>query len=161
MLSAIQNRRAVRKYLPDKVKDKDVQQLIDAFEAAPCGMGKNEVMQGIVVENPQLLDKVEKATNNACYGAPFMFVIATQKGSPFEERNASAAAENIMVQATDLGYGSVYIMGGALTLNKDTDLLKELGVKDGYEVPVIVPVGKAAQAPEQTDRSHRYELTRK
>lgn len=161
MLSAIENRRAVRKYTSDKVKDADVQQLIAAFEAAPCGMGKTEVMHGIVVENPQLIDKVEKATNNACYGAPLLFVIATQKGSPFEERNASAAAENIMLQATDLGYGSVYIMGGALALNKDADLLKELGVKDDYEVPVIVPVGKAAQEPEQADRSHRYELIRK
>lgn len=161
MLSAIENRRAVRKYSSDPVKDSDVQQLIQAFQAAPCGMGQNDVMQGIIVENAQLRQAMEDSSKDACYHAPLLFVIATKKDSPFGARDASVAAENVMLQATDLGYGSVYVMGGALAINKDTDLLKRLGVKDGFEVAVIVPVGKAAQAPAQDDRSHRYELSRK
>lgn len=161
MLSAIKNRQSVRKFLPDKVANEDVQQLINAFQASPCGMGKTAVMQGIVVEDPQLRAQIEDASDNACYSAPLLFVITTQQDSPFSERDASAAAENIMLQATDLGYGSVYIMGGAMALNKHTDLLTQLGVKDGYQVSVIVPVGKAAKTPASVDRSHRYEVTRK
>lgn len=51
MLSAIQNRHAVRKYTDEPVKTNDIDELINAFQAAPCGMHKTDVMQGIVIEN--------------------------------------------------------------------------------------------------------------
>ncbi|CDA27348.1 putative uncharacterized protein [Lactobacillus amylovorus CAG:719] len=77
----------------------------------------------------------------------------------FGERDASVAAENIMLEATDLGLGSVYIMGDAAKLNDHADVLKELGIDSDFEVTVIVPVGKIAEESEKEDRSQHYQVT--
>lgn len=77
----------------------------------------------------------------------------------FGERDASVAAENIMLEAMDLGLGSVYIMGGAAKLNDHADVLKELGIDSDFEVTVIVPVGKIAEESEKEDRSQHYQVT--
>ena len=77
----------------------------------------------------------------------------------FGERDASVAAENIMLEATDLGLGSVYIMGDAAKLNDHADVLKELGIDSDFEVTVIVPVGKMAEESEKEDRSQHYQVT--
>lgn len=161
MEKAIANRYAVRSYSSDKLDNDQVEDLIAAFQASPCGMGQADVMQGIVVEDSGLLQEIESAINGAGYNAPLLFILATQKDSNFGERDASVAAENIMVEAAAHGLGSVYVMGGAVSLNQHPDLLQKLGVKDGYQVTTIVPVGKAASQPTQQDRSHRYELIRK
>lgn len=161
MAKAILERRAVRKFEDTPVNKADVDQLVAAFEAAPCALGQSDDMEGLVVEDPTMVAKVEDATDNACYGAPLLFVIANKSGSRFADRNGSVAAENVMVQAASLGLGSVYVMSGALKLNDHPDVLKDLGIDDGYEATVIVPVGKAAGNVAAPDRSSRYKVIRK
>lgn len=160
MGNPILKRYAVRKYQPTPVAPADIDQLIAAFEAAPCGMHQVEDMEGTVITDPALRQAVETASDNACYGAPLLFAIATKKDSQFGERDASAAAENVMVQATALGLGSVYVMGGALALNNHPDLLQRIGVDDGYQLTVIVAVGRPAEDSTAPDRSSRYKIVR-
>lgn len=66
-----------------------------------------------------------------------------------------------MLQATELGYGSVYIMGGAIELNNHPSLLKKLGISNDFQISVIVPVGKATEQPAHEDRANRYQIIRK
>lgn len=75
-------------------------------------------MELSVITDPELLKKIEDNTNNSCYNAPLVFMINTKKDSQFGERDASVAAENVMVEAVDLGLASVYVMGGVIALNK-------------------------------------------
>ena len=98
-------------------------------------------------------------TVSSCYNAPVLFLINTKKDSEFGERDASVAAENIMLEATDLDLGSVYIMGGAARLNDFNDLQQELGIDPAFKTTVIMAVGKSAVEPEKEDRSKRYQVT--
>ncbi len=158
MTDSILTRQSVRKFAAQSVSKPEITQLVAAFEAAPCGMHQTDVMQAVVVTQKDLLAKVEKASGNACYDAPLLFVISTKKGSAFGERDASAAAENIMVEANSLDLGSVYVMSGALKLNKDAALKKELGIDEGYDSEVIVCLGYPAKATQPVDRSQRYKV---
>ncbi len=88
-------------------------------------------------------------------------MINTKKDSQFGERDASVAAENVMVEAADLGLGSVYVMGGVFGLNKFPELQKELGMDEGYETTVLVPIGYPADKEQVEDRSNRYKVVRK
>ena len=160
-MDAIINRRAVREYSDRQVDENKIQKLIAAFQAAPCGLHQTDVMELCVITDPELLKKVEDNTSNSCYGAPIIFMINTKKGSQFGERDASVAAENIMIEATDLGLASVYIMGGASALNNYPNIQGELGMSDGYETTVLVPVGYAATSIDGEDRSNRYRIVRK
>ena len=160
MTDPILKRVAVRKYTKEQVAKEDVDKLIAAFQAAPRGMHQTDVMQMTAVEDSDLLVKIEKATSNACYGAPLLFVINVKKNNQFGLRDASVAAENLMVEATELNLGSVYLMAAASNLNSAKDLQKELGIDSDYETAVIVAVGHAAETPEE-DRSNRYKVVRK
>ncbi|WEV70245.1 nitroreductase family protein [Lactobacillus sp. ESL0785] len=151
---------AVRKYTTAKVAKNDVYKLIAAFQAAPCGMHETDVMQMTVVEDEQLLTEIEQLTDNACYGAPLLFVINVKQENHFGIRDASVAAENIMVEATSLGLGSVYLMMAAGKLNTAPDLQQRLGIAAGFATSVIVAVGHAAETPIE-DRKQRYLVTRK
>lgn len=157
MENAILQRRAVRKYTADPVSQNQIDQLKAAFEAAPCGMHQMDVMQGVIVVNADLRQQIEAATDNSCYGAPLLFVLLVKKDSQFGDRDASAAAENIMVQASSLGLGSVYVMSGALKLNDHQDILSSLNVPAGFVVSTIVAVGHSAEQPAAEDRSQRYQ----
>lgn len=153
------NRYSVRKFTGEQVGDDDVQKLAAAFQAAPCGMHQMDVLRGVIIKDDQLRQTIANANNNACYNAPLLFVLAAKHDSQFAQRDASVAAENIMIEATSLGLGSVYVMGGAVALNKQPDVLKQLGLPVGFDVEVIVAIGKAAEAPAKEDRTQRYQLT--
>lgn len=161
MSDPILNRYSVRKFTDEPVSEAAIEKLVAAFQAAPCGMHQMDVLRGVVVTDSGLKQTIADANNNACYGAPLLFVLAAKHDSEFAERDASAAAENIMVEATSLGLGSVYVMGGAVKLNQQSAVLQQLDLPTGFDVEVIVAVGKAAVEPEHEDRSHRYQLSRK
>ncbi|WP_072748989.1 nitroreductase family protein [Lactobacillus helveticus] len=154
-----ENRRAVRKYSKEAISDDKIQEMIAAFQTAPCGMHQADVMNLVVVKDKGLRNKIEEVTDNSCYNAPVLFLINTKKDSEFGERDASVAAENIMLEATDLSLGSIYIMGGAARLNDFSDLQQELGIDPEFQTTVIVAVGKSAVEPEKEDRSKRYHVT--
>ena len=155
----IKNKIAVRKFTADSVSDDEIKNLIEAFQNSPCGMHQPDVMNLVVVKDKELRAEIEKVTGNSCYGAPVLFLINTKKDNMFGERDASAAAENIMLEATDMGLGSVYVMGGAVKLNDFVDIQKELGIAPDFETTVIVPVGKIAEEPAKEDRTSRYQVT--
>lgn len=123
-MNAIFERRAVREYTNEKVDEEKIQKLIDAFQAAPCALHQTDVMELSVITDQELLKKIEDNTNNSCYNAPLVFMINTKKDSQFGERDASVAAENVMVEAFELGLASVYVMGGAIALNKFPEIQK-------------------------------------
>ncbi len=150
-MNAIFEREAVRKYTNEEVEEEKIQKLINAFQASPCAMHQTDVMEL----------KIEDSTDNSCYNAPLIFMINTKKDSQFGERDASVAAENVMVEAADLGLGSVYVMGGVFALNKFPELQKELGMDEGYETTVLVPIGYPADKEQVEDRSNRYKVVRK
>ena len=135
------------------------QKLIDTFQASPCAMHQTDVMELSVIAKPELLKKIEDSTDNSCYNAPLIFMINTKKDSQFGERDASVAAENVMVEAADLGLGSVYVMGGVFALNKFPELQKELGMDEGYETTVLVPIGYPADKEQVEDRRNRYKIS--
>lgn len=160
-MNAIFEREAVRKYTNEEVEEEKVQKLIDAFQASPCAMHQTDVMELSVITKPELLKKIEDSTDNSCYNAPLIFMINTKKDSRFGERDASVAAENVMVEAADLGLGSVYVMGGVFALNKFSELQRELGMDEGYETTALLPLGYPADKEQVEDRSNRYKAVRK
>ena len=158
MIDPILKRRAVRSYESEKLSNDEVEKLIAAFQASPAALGKFEVIQAVSVMEDKYLQEVENVTNNAAYNAPFMLIIAGQKDSPFSAYDAAVAAENVMIEAFELGLGSVFVMGGAIELNKHKDVLKNLGIEDGYKVEAIIPVGKIKGKVATPDRTNRYKL---
>ena len=161
MSDPILKRVSVRKFSHEAVSEADVEKLIKAFHASPAAMGKFENMQAVVVQKPKYLDEVENAINGHGYNAPLLFVIATRKDDPMGERNASVAAQNVMIEAASLDLGSVYTVS-SMELNKNPEVMSHIGIDHGFEATVIIAIGHPeAELNDETDRKGRYKVTRK
>lgn len=158
MTDAVLTRTAVRKYQDQSLTDEQLEKLVEAFQATPAGMGQFDVMELKLVTSKALRTELEKLANGAFYGAPALFVVATKTDSSFADRDASCAAENLMIEAKELGLGSVYILGGAMALNKSEKAQELLHLKSGYNVSVVVPVGVSAEESANPDRTNRYQV---
>lgn len=159
MADFILSRRAVRKYSNSPLSEAEIEQLIAAFNAAPCALHHTEDMQATVVVNPELLNAIEDACDHSCYDAPLLFIITSNKDSQFGERNASAAAENIMIEANSLNLGSVYVLGAAMKLNNSPAIREALDLDENQVIQVIVPIGYPAEKSSEENRDDRYQVT--
>lgn len=116
-----------------------------------------------VIENPQLLQEINDITLDIMrhsgneflekraategyqplYGAPSMIVLSAPNGNDsngFNMANVSCAAENMIIEATELGLGSCFVMGPMIAFT-NPELTKKTKVPEGYTPLVGVLVG--------------------
>jgi len=161
---AIAKRKSVRAYLDRPVSTDDLEEIVEAGRWAP-NAGPFHIS---VVRNPGLRQKINDRTHDAMlrspreflrqraalpgyqplYAAPVVILISGPEdaAAPHSARNASLAAENMILQATELGLGTCYLFALTLALNgaENRDLAQEAGVPEGYAVQCAVAVGYAA-----------------
>lgn len=162
---AILDRHACRDFLDEQITDEQRGALIQAANAAPAGMGDYSGIRLTVIQNEALRAEIERETARGMpmmgahptYGAPTLMLISVR----VDERlgmiaycNAACMAENIMVQATALGLGSVLIMAVPAVMQSRPALLERLHIAGGLTPVVMVAVGKArdGEAPERGER---------
>jgi nitroreductase len=114
-LETIFRRRSIRHYTPEPVDEATLTQLLEAAMAAPTACN-SQPWEFVVVTEPQVLDELRGKLLFARYNAPAAIVVC---GNPEIAHNTSAqrywlqdcsaAIENILIAATGLGLGSVWI----------------------------------------------------
>jgi len=151
-LKAIAMRRSTRAFKPDQISDEVLDTILGAGCAAPVGMRDYDSLHLTVLQNKELLDELSKATANffgrpdmdPLYGAPTVVIVSSTKNTKIpgiEYCNAACVIENMLLAATDMGLGSVYLMGCIGALNNSPDLLKKLDLPEGYRPVSAVALG--------------------
>ncbi len=150
-------RRSVRKYL-DKPVDKElINELMHAAMSGPSACNKMP-WDFFVVTNPDKLSALNKATNFTNVPAPLAIVVCgaltralPMQYAPFWIQDCSAATENILLRATDLGLGSVWC--GIHPKERDEAYVREvLGLTES-QIPLnIIYIGYPAENPEPRDQ---------
>ena len=162
---AILKRCACRKFTSQQITSDQLQALMDAANAAPVGMGDYSGFELIAVQDESIRAAIDSGTAHAMpmmgdhptYQAPTLLFICVKPNPQFSMipyAGASCIAENIMIQATDLGLASVYIMAVPSVMQQKKELLDLLQMRDGFIPAVLVSVGYAAQTAEK-DRTGR------
>ncbi|MDE5763367.1 MAG: nitroreductase family protein [Ruminococcus sp.] len=138
----ITRRHSVRKYLFDKVEPEKRNAILEAGRIAPTAANLQPV-KVLVVEEETNLAKLGKSAN--IYGAPLAFIICADHNTawerPFDGKkttdiDASIVTDHMMIQAEELGLGSVWIC------YFKPDILKtEFSIPDNLEVINILAVG--------------------
>ena len=145
-LKAIAMRKSTRAFKAEQITDQKLNTIISAGCAAPVGMGAYETIHLTVLQNQNVMDEINTATAKAfgkpdlkpLYGAPTVVIVSSTKNTQFpkiEYANAACIIENMLLAATDLGLGSVYLMGIIAALNSSPNLLKKLDIPEGF-IPV-------------------------
>ena len=161
-LDLAKKRYSVRAYTEKKVEKEKLEAILEAAHVAPTG-ANNQPQHLIVVESDEGMNKVGKAANT--YGAPLVIIICSDRNvtwtRPFDGKkltdiDASIITDHMMMEATDLGLGSVWIC-----YFKPDVLKEELAIPEGLEPVNILAIGYADTEKEHALSPDRHGRLRK
>ncbi len=150
MLEAIRRRRSIRKYRDEEVPEGDLKEILLAAMCAPSAWG-TKPWHFVVVTEPELREKLSKATPYAAHAAQAPVVIVLVADMSLARRwieDLSIAAAHIMLQAAELGYGTCFIqIRESEYEGRDAEeYVKEvLGIPANCRVECMVTLGKPAE----------------
>lgn len=139
-LKTLLNRRSIRKYKEEQIKDEELKAVLEAGMYAPSG-GNQQSSLFIVVQDKETL-KIIDAMNAAIagkgthpyYGAPTVILVLADKSKTAPVEDASLALGNIFNAADSIGLGSCWIHRVRQMFESEEGkmLLKKWGVKGDY-----------------------------
>lgn len=159
-MSSIFHRVSVRKYQDRNVEQEKIEKMLRAAMAAPSACNQ-QPWEFYVVTNSEIIDKLSKASPYAgcAAGAPLVFVPCIRKkgiAPEYFQIDLSAAVENLLLQADELGLGAVW-----LAIAPEEDRMKAvneiLDLPESVDPFALVPCGYPESERKQQDR---YDETR-
>ena len=163
VMEAIINRHSYRgKYESVPVPREDLVRIMQAGLAAPSGCNK-QTTSLIAVDDPETLKKLRGVINPpVAETAPAIICVLTQRINAYRDRcfavqDYSAAIENMLLAAIELGYQSCWYEGHITDEDRiGYQMAKILNVPDTYELVCFLPVGVAQTKPNEV-RKKRFE----
>lgn len=162
-MKTIAMRQSCREYTGEQLTEAELSTVLEAANASPVGMGKFEDMMLTVVQKKDLLEKLDQAgakfygnpDMHPLYGAPTV-IIASARDTGSDRRmvgfcNAACMVENMALAATDLGLGSVYLLGSIMALGADADLKKDMKIPVDFIPASAIALGATAQPLKERD----------
>lgn len=152
-LEIAKKRYSVRSYLDKKVEQEKLDKILLAAHVAPTAANMQPVKL-IVVQSDEGLNKIGKAAN--IYGAPLAIIVCCEHQKawtrPFDRKqtvdiDASILTDHMMIEATELGLGSVWIC-----YFKPDVIQKEFDLPDTLEPVNILAVGYSDESPADPER---------
>lgn len=140
ILECMYQRRSIRKFKDEKVSNEQIEQMLKAAMAAPTACN-NQPWEFVVVTNDDVLENIRTGIKFAPYKCPLVIAVCGNqklaKGGleRYWVQDCSAAIENILLAATGIGLGGVWIGVHPLP-----SVIKK--VSDILELPdYVVPLG--------------------
>ncbi len=146
-------RYSVRKYQQKEVEREKLDMILEAARVAPTGANA-QPYRLIVVQQEESLNKIKKAANT--FEAPLVIIVCGDHDKawkrPFDGKklvdiDASIVTDHMMLQATELGLGSVWIC-----YFKPDVIKEEFSLPDNLEPVNILAIGYADCVPAPPDR---------
>ena len=137
----LKERRSCRKYLPQQLKEEELNAILEAGTYAPTGMGAQSPVIG-VVQKPELIEKISKMNAKVMgqdidpfYGAPTVLIVLADTQRPTYLYDGALVMGNLMNAAQAVGVDSCYIFRAkeVFASEEGKALLKEWGIPEHYE----------------------------
>ncbi len=158
LFEAIEKRHSYREGFTDApVSRDDLRKIVEAGIRAPSA--KNEqVVSFVIVDDPLLLEQLKQIIDRpVCNTAKAMIVCVVDPRPVLEDisfaaEDCAAAVENMLLAITALGYASVWMDGVLRFENRAQRIAQLLGIPQGKQVRVVLPVGVPAVKVAQKER---------
>ena len=156
VITAITERRSVRKYEAKPIPDKDLRTILEAGRLAPSAANR-QPWHFVVIRDPDQKRGLLEACSGQTWMADAAVIIAGVGKPSVSEKwypvDVAIAMQNMILAATALGYGTCWI--GAF----DEDRVKSvLAIPDDLHVVALTPVGVPADRPEPRPRQDMSEF---
>ena len=153
-LSIAKQRFSVRSYTSQHVEPEKLEKILEAARVAPTAANLQPIRL-IVAQSEQSLAKIGKAAN--IYGAPLAIIVCADHEKawvrPFDKKHASILTDHMMLQATELGLGSVWVC----YFNPDI-LCREFELPEHLEPINILAIGYSNAGTADTSRFDRQRI---
>ena len=140
-LKVLKERRSVRKYKAEQIRDEELNAILEAGTWAPSGMGLQSAVM-VVVQDPATIAKLSKANaeiqgkpgTDPFYGAPTVVVVLGDGEKLNWLQDGSLVMGNLMTAAASLHIGSCWINRAMEYFDtaEGKDLLKQWGLPETY-----------------------------
>ena len=153
LLEIAKKRFSVRNYTDQKVEPEKLNKILEAAHVAPTAANLQPVHL-IVAQSDEALAKVSEAAN--IYGAPLAIIVCADNNKawvrPFDQKqtndiDASILTDHMMLQATELGLGTVWVC-----YFKPDVLREEFNLPANLEPINILVIGYSDEEPADTNR---------
>ena len=141
VLQAIKERRSIRRFKAEQVKDEELNTVLEVGSWAPTGHGSQDPWI-VAVQNPEQRAALSKAnaeimgtTSDPFYGAPALLIVLSDRQYSTYLYDGSLVMGNMMNAAHALGLGSCWIHRAREEFDspEGKELLRTLGIKGDYE----------------------------
>jgi nitroreductase len=163
VLKVLKERRSIRKYKAEQVKDRDLDAVLEAGIWAASGNGKQSAVM-VVLQDVGKISRLEKLNAAVLgnpeakpfYGAPTVITVLADKSVPTWVDDGNMVIANLLNAAHAVGLGSCYIYRAGAIFDGDDGkaLLKEWGLSGSYGGVGHVLLGYAAENPVPAQRKN-------
>ncbi len=156
----LRQRVSTRDFVQKPVPAAAVRAITEAALYAPVGMHCFETLHLSVITNRQLLERIRQCGVKASgdekadplHGAPLLIVVSSSQEGDIAALNVSCLVENMLLAATDLGLGNLYVRGVIADAAKDEQLVRDMKIPAGFIPVASVAVGYAASPAAPRER---------
>lgn len=150
------SRYSCRKYQDKKVEKIKLDKILNAAHVAPTA-ANCQPQKLIVIQEKEGLEKINKAANT--YQAPLVILVCGDKdkawtrpfdGKKYQDIDTSIVTDHMMLQATELGLGTVWVC----YFNPEV-IRSEFNLPDNLEPISILVIGYPDGEPQASDRHHK------
>ena len=166
-LDDLKNRRSIRSYKPDQIKDEELNAILEAGIWAPSAAGKQSAVM-VAIQDKALISKLEKLnaqvigdpSKTPFYGAPTVIAVLGDKTvMPTYVEDGSLVLGNLQNAAYAMGIGSCWIHRAKEVFSGEEGraLLKEWGLSDDFVGVGFCILGYVAgEIPAPKPRKEKY-----
>jgi len=154
-------RRSIRHYTKEPIKPDTIEWLLKAAMAAPSA-GNQQPWHFIVIQDRRVLDEIPKLHPYAQMATEASLAILVcgdtrnEKHPGFWVQDCSAATENILIEACELGLGAVWV-GVYPNEQRVSALSKLVGLPEKIIPLSLIPIGYPS---EHKQPSERYDISK-
>ena len=148
-------RYSVRSYSSKKIEEDKLQLILEAGRVAPTACN-NQPQRVLVIQSDEGLAKIAGTAPSKMFGAPCVIVVCADRtktwirpidGMNSADIDASIVTDHMMLQATELGIGSVWIC------SFDASQIKEkFKLPEGVEPINVLALGYTEEKPKSSER---------
>ncbi len=153
VFKAILKRRSIRSFTKEPISDEVVTKLLEAARWAPSG-GNRQFWNFIEIRDPRRIDMI-KMFSAGLKGDPTLIIALCAKiNEPMNLLDIGMAAENIMLEAIELGLGSC-----AIASYSDGPVKKLLEIPDDIELILLLSMGYPDEEPKTRPKKSLSEIS--
>ena len=148
-LQIVFSRRSIRQYTDQPVSEADITSLLEAGMAAPSAMNKRP-WHLVAVSDKQVIQTIAQSPpySRTLPGAALIIVVCGDPSvSDWWLQDCTLATQNILIAATALGLGSVFLGCHGKAVREDP-IRQALGIPDEIRMASVLCIGHPAEEKE-------------